>query len=147
MAPLTNGISSPSAPIQLAIPMPHAPQTCIHINLTLHAHCTLLFLASSDSNSPTAPTAMGSFVYAVPNARSPSSPPHATTLYGSGASAGQADFAARLARIVARKSGRPCYVGNAVSFAEAGRGGDVEEEMEGLRAVVGVVMGEVERVK
>lgn len=34
-----------------------------------------------------------------------------------------------------------------MSFAGAAAGGSVEEEMEGFRAVVEVVVGEVERVK
>ncbi len=33
------------------------------------------------------------------------------------------------------------YVGNSTSFASAGLGGTVEEEMEGFRRVVDVVMG------
>lgn len=33
------------------------------------------------------------------------------------------------------------YVGNSMSFASAGMGGTVEEEMEGFRRVVGVVVG------
>jgi len=38
------------------------------------------------------------------------------------------------------------YVGNSISFASAGMGGTVEEEMEGFRKVVEIVMGEVDRV-
>jgi hypothetical protein len=37
------------------------------------------------------------------------------------------------------------YVGNSLSFASAGMGGTVEEEMEGFKKVVEVVMGEVEK--
>jgi len=35
------------------------------------------------------------------------------------------------------------YVGNSISFASTGLGGTVEEEMEGFRKVVEIVMGEV----
>ena len=35
-------------------------------------------------------------------------------------------------------------MGNSVSLAAAGRGGDVEEEMEALREIVDVVVGVVE---
>lgn len=55
------------------------------------------------------------------------------------------DFATRMAKLLAKKMGVPCYVGNSMSFAGMGRGGDVEEEMEGFRLVVKVVMGEVEK--
>lgn len=36
-------------------------------------------------------------------------------------------------------------MGNSISFASAGMGGTVEEEMEGFRKVVEIVVGEVER--
>ena len=39
------------------------------------------------------------------------------------------------------------YVGNSISFASAGMGGTVEEEMEGFRRCVEVVMGLVEKEK
>lgn len=52
------------------------------------------------------------------------------------------EFTTRLAKLLARKSGRPVYVGNCVSFASAGMGGTVEEEMEGFKKVVEVVMEE-----
>lgn len=51
------------------------------------------------------------------------------------------DFTTRLSKVLARKTGKPVYVGNSSSFASAGMGGTVEEEMEGFRRVVEVVMG------
>lgn len=39
------------------------------------------------------------------------------------------------------------YVGNSISFASAGMGGTVEEEMEGFRRVVEVVMGLLDNEK
>jgi hypothetical protein len=45
-----------------------------------------------------------------------------------------------LAKVLARKTGKPVYVGNSSSFASAGMGGTIEEEMEGFRRVVEVVM-------
>ena len=42
---------------------------------------------------------------------------------------------------------KPVYVGNSISFASAGMGGTVEEEMEGFRRVVEVVMGLLEKQK
>lgn len=61
-----------------------------------------------------------------------------TPLYTQGATL---DFTTRLAKLLARKIGKPVYVGNSMSFASAGMGGTVEEEMEGFRRVVEVVMG------
>lgn len=42
--------------------------------------------------------------------------------------------------MLARKTGKPVYVGNSISFASAGMGGTVEEEMEGFRRCVEVVI-------
>lgn len=39
------------------------------------------------------------------------------------------------------------YVGSSLSFANAGMGGTVEEEMEGFRRVVEVVMGLLDKKK
>lgn len=50
-----------------------------------------------------------------------------------------------MAKLLAKKMSVPCYVGNSMSFAGMGRGGDVDEEMEGFRMVVGAVLGEVEK--
>ena len=50
------------------------------------------------------------------------------------------EFTTRLAKLLARKTGKPVYVGNSISFASAGMGGTVEEEVEGFRKVVEVVM-------
>lgn len=57
------------------------------------------------------------------------------------------EFTTRLAKLLARKTGRPVYVGNSISFASAGMGGTVEEEIEGFKKVVEVVMGEVGRTE
>jgi hypothetical protein len=53
------------------------------------------------------------------------------------------DLADRLAKSVARKSGLPTYVGNSVSFFSAGRGGDVEEELESFKKIVAVTLATV----
>jgi hypothetical protein len=55
------------------------------------------------------------------------------------------EFTTRLARLLARKTGKPVYVGNSISFASTGMGGTVEEEMEGFKKVVEVVMDEVHK--
>jgi hypothetical protein len=55
------------------------------------------------------------------------------------------EFTTRLARLLARRTGKPVYVGNSISFVSAGLGGTVDEEMEGFKKVVEVVMDEVRK--
>ena len=55
------------------------------------------------------------------------------------------EFTTRLSRLLARKTGKPVYVGNSISFASAGMGGTIEEEMEGFKKVVEVVLDEVRK--
>lgn len=55
------------------------------------------------------------------------------------------EFTTRLAKLLARKTKKAVYVGNSISFASAGMGGTVEEEMEGFKKVVEVVMEEVQK--
>lgn len=55
------------------------------------------------------------------------------------------EFTTRMAKLLARRTKRPVYVGNSISFESAGMGGTVEEEMEGFRRVVDVVMEEVNK--
>jgi hypothetical protein len=55
------------------------------------------------------------------------------------------EFTTRLAKLLARTTKKPVYVGNSISFASAGMGGTVEEEMEGFKKVVEVVMDEVRK--
>lgn len=55
------------------------------------------------------------------------------------------EFTTRLAKLLARKTEKPVYVGNSISFASAGMGGNVEEEMEGFKKVVQVVMDQVKQ--
>lgn len=50
------------------------------------------------------------------------------------------EFTTRLARLVAKRSGLPTYVGNSVSLMSAGMGGTADEEMEAFRAVVDAVV-------
>ena len=56
------------------------------------------------------------------------------------------EFTTRLARLLAKKTQLPVYVGNSVSFVNAGLGGTMEEEMEGFRKVVEVVVGRLQEV-
>ncbi|KAL9123044.1 MAG: hypothetical protein Q9187_000395 [Circinaria calcarea] len=51
---------------------------------------------------------------------------------------GSIDFATRMAKIIARKSGKPTYVGCSASFV----GSMVEEEMDAVKLAVDAVMEE-----
>ncbi|KAK3062667.1 hypothetical protein LTS18_003594 [Coniosporium uncinatum] len=140
---LPNGTHAPSTsskPIQLALPLPHAPHSRIHIHLTILKNSLLLFLSTSSAESGSTLAPMGSLVYAMPNRTNASAQPLSTALYPQSTTV---DFATRIARILARRSGKPTYVGNSMSFAAAGLGGAVEEEMEGLNRVIEVVMAEI----
>ena len=55
------------------------------------------------------------------------------------------EFTTRLAKLLARKTAKPVYVGNSISFASAGMGGTVEEEIEGFKKVIEVVIDEVRK--
>ncbi|KAJ9632055.1 hypothetical protein H2203_000456 [Taxawa tesnikishii (nom. ined.)] len=137
---VTNGTSPASTPIQLSIPLPYAPGSRIHIHLTLLATSLVLFLANSSSEVAGA-AALGSFVFAMPDRYNPTQP-LSTPLYTLPSSQ---DFATRLAKMLARKTGRAAYVGSSLSFAGAAGGGTVEEEVEGFRRVTEVVMAEIEK--
>jgi hypothetical protein len=62
---MTNGAAS-NAPIEVCFPLPKAPHTNIHLQLTDNGLNLLLFLTTSTSESASA-SALGSFVYAMPN--------------------------------------------------------------------------------
>ena len=72
---------------------------------------------------------------------SPSAAPLSTPLYTHSSTL---DFATRLAKVLARRVGKPVYVGNSMSFANAGMGGTVEEEMEGFKRCLEVITGVLE---
>jgi len=54
------------------------------------------------------------------------------------------EMATRVAKILAKRTRRPAYVGCSVNFSSAGRGGNVDEELEGIRGVVEAVVKKVE---
>ncbi|KAI8932669.1 hypothetical protein NX059_010164 [Plenodomus lindquistii] len=128
------------APIEVSFPLPKAPHTNLHLQLTNNGSNLLLFLTTATPESASS-SPMGSFVYAMPNRASPADT-LSTPLFTHG---GTLDFTTRLSKVLARKTGKPVYVGNSASFASAGMGGTVEEEMEGFRRVVEVVMGLLEK--
>lgn len=48
-----------------------------------------------------------------------------------------------MAKLLARKAALPVYVTNSISFANAGMGGTVEEEMEAFKNIVEVVLPKI----
>jgi len=128
-----------NAPIELSFPLPKAPDTRIHLHLTIRTTSLLLFLTTAINNDTSTTPPLGSFVYALPDRMNPGQT-ISTPLYTYESSV---EFSTRLAKLLARKTGKPVYVGNSISFASAGMGGTVEEEMEGFKKVVEVVMEEV----
>ena len=56
------------------------------------------------------------------------------------------EFTTRLAKLLARKTQLPTYVGNSISLASTGLGGTVEEEMEAFRKVVEVVLSQLKPI-
>ena len=155
---------SSARPIELSFPMPKAPETSIHVHLTINTTSLLLFLAPSTSGEASSTASMGSFVYAIPDVCELLTIPTLNSLlfgtvltYLQRTNTGQTistplfvqestlEFTTRMAKLLARKSGKPTYVGNSLSFVSAGMGGTVEEEMEGFKKVVEVVMTEISR--
>ncbi|MCJ1308532.1 hypothetical protein MMC25_002185 [Agyrium rufum] len=150
--------SGPSAsPIHIPIPLPLTPHTTLHISLTPLRTSNILYLTTTSPTSPLTTTTtssttghpialspLGSFVYAMPNLRTPSDP-LCTTLVPV---PGSVDFAMRFAKIMARKTGSPTYVGCSVVFGNGmGSGVEVDEEVDALRRGIEAVVGELVRRK
>lgn len=58
----------PGKPLELSIPLPRAPQTKIHIRLTISATSILLLLTTvSGGGEAAVKPALGSLVYALPD--------------------------------------------------------------------------------
>lgn len=120
-------------PQELSFPLPKNPHTILQAHLTFFETSMMLFLTTStigESSSSLAP--MGSFVYAMPN-RFNEKDVISTALYESGSSI---DYATRTAKILARRTKKPAYVGCSMDFA----GTTMEEEMEGLSKVIDTVL-------
>ena len=61
-------VSAP--PIELSFPMPKAPDTRIHIQLTIRTTSLLIFLTTALNGDISTKAPLGSFVYALPNVNS-----------------------------------------------------------------------------
>lgn len=68
MATYGVAMAEPSVkPIELSFPMPKAPETRIHIHLTIQPTSLLLFLATILNGNTSEAAPLGSFVYALPD--------------------------------------------------------------------------------
>ena len=127
-------------PQNLSFPVPSHPHLLFLAHLTFLSSSTsttttILHLTTNPLSSPSTLSPLGSFVYALPDRLSTSntiSTPLTT-------SQNTIEYATRLAKILARKLNGPVYVGCSIEV----EGMTVEEEMEGLREVVGRVFGVV----
>ncbi|KAL2670777.1 hypothetical protein Neosp_014579 [[Neocosmospora] mangrovei] len=122
--------------VELSVPLPRSLDTRIYLRLSTKAKSVLLNLTTASQDELATPTSMGSFVYALPNRLDPVQP-LSTTLYSSESSV---EFTTRLAKLLARRTQLPVYVSNSMSFADAGMGGTIEEEMEAFKTIVQIVL-------
>ncbi|KAB8339071.1 hypothetical protein FH972_022007 [Carpinus fangiana] len=120
-------------PLQLAFPLPSSPDTRMHIHLTAHSHSLVLFVHTSSAMTPSSGSAsLGSFVFSLQNQLHPTEQPLSTPLY---TSTHTVDFATRLAKILARRTNRPAYVGASdVKFWAP------EDESAAMKGVVDIVL-------
>ncbi|KAK4226881.1 hypothetical protein QBC38DRAFT_365472 [Podospora fimiseda] len=135
----------PSPSTTISIPLPRSIKERIYIHLTHRAKAITIFVttATPDDAAAGVPTPFGSFVYSLPDRYNPTQP-LSTPLC---AEEETIEFSTRLAKLVARRTGLPVYVGCSVSFKSTGLGGSVEEVMEGFGAVVKGVMEGLEGLK
>ncbi|GAB7360017.1 hypothetical protein MBLNU230_g7542t1 [Neophaeotheca triangularis] len=139
-AEATNGTPIGIKPIERSITLASDPGTRIHLRLTILAATVTLFLTSAALDAGQAGSSMGSLVYAMPDRYNPNQP-ISTALYTVPSSL---DFATRMAKLLARKTKKPCYVSSSINLSGSVQGGTVEEEMEAFRTIVQVVMNEAE---
>ncbi|MCJ1440186.1 MAG: hypothetical protein MMC23_000669 [Stictis urceolatum] len=130
-------IESSFKPKDISLPLPLTPHTTLHIKLSLLEKNTVVFLTSTDYSTSGTSSPLGSFVYAMPN-RLDQSNSFCTALITVPSSI---EFATRVGKILARRTGKPTYVGCSVGLG----GASVEEEVEGIKAVVGAIVEEAAR--
>ena len=167
----THAHDAPQDPQSISLPLPQLSHITLHIQLTRYSTSNMIFLTTSDTaDSSPSISPLGSFVYSMPNVKSPSqlsflpssqrssspsihlrssrliflsrqrlqpSDPLCTSLC---AVTGTIDFATRAAKIVARKTGKPTYLGCSIGLGFP----TVEEEMGALKTAVDAIVGMVE---
>ncbi|MCJ1249103.1 hypothetical protein MMC30_006326 [Trapelia coarctata] len=119
----------------IALPLPLSPHTTLRIRITRLKTSNMIFVTTTDYSASSTTSALGSFVYAMPNYLDPSDV-FSTALFPIPSSI---DFATRVAKILARRTLKPTYVGCSATFP----GATVEEELAGGRAAIETIMGEL----
>lgn len=56
------------------------------------------------------------------------------------------EFTTRMAKLLAKKTQLPTYVGNSISFANTGLGGTVEEEMEAFKQIAQLALSKLQHL-
>ncbi|CAK7220737.1 hypothetical protein SBRCBS47491_004288 [Sporothrix bragantina] len=125
-----------SQTVTFSTPLPRALDTQIHVRLTTRDKCLMLFVTTTGTDEGETLAAMGSFVYAVPDRFKPSEP-LCTNIY---VEENSIEFAARLARLVVKRTQQPVYVSSSLSLDRMGLGGTVEEVLEAFQAVTGPLL-------
>lgn len=155
-----SGVTTTMAEIfELSIPLPRSLDTRIYVHVTLQSKSIMIFLTTASADDGGSAPPMGSFVYALPDVSSPPPScqnavmaelhhqkfnprePLSTSLYTVEPTV---EFATRVAKLFARRTQRPVYVGSSMSFQSAGLGGTVEEEIEAFKSVVEAVNGKLQ---
>ncbi|KAL2110587.1 hypothetical protein VUR80DRAFT_961 [Thermomyces stellatus] len=125
--------------VEFSLPLPRALDTRIHAHLTLRDRSITLFLTTAAADDQSVPPSMGSFVYAIPDKFNPAHP-ISTPLY---TQESNLEFATRIAKLLAKKTLLPAYVGSSLDLSNMGMGGTAEEEMEAFKTVVEVILAKV----
>lgn len=139
----------------IALPLPLSPHTTLHIRMTRLETANMVFLTTTDYSAPSTTSALGSFVYAMPNVSYPSffrkPSGHLTSMHLQRLSPSDVfstalfpvpssiDLATRVAKILARRTSKPTYVGCSAIFP----GATVEEELGGVRAAIETILKEL----
>lgn len=151
MSNQSNGISPEGQVSQLSIALPRSPGLAVHVHLSVLPKVLTIFLTSTALDAGQTGASMGSLVHAFPDVcafllrvscltalqRYNPNQPLTTTLYSTPASI---DFATRMAKIITRRTGKPCHVGNSINLSGAPGGGDLNEEMGFFQAIAQAVI-------
>ena len=65
--PEASVIQPSSKPIELSFPLPKAPQTNVHLHITIQTHVILIFLTTASDGDTSTLASLGSFIYALPD--------------------------------------------------------------------------------
>ncbi|KAI1849410.1 hypothetical protein JX265_008564 [Neoarthrinium moseri] len=127
---------------QVSFPLPKSLDTRVHMRLITKSKVLIVHLTtvSAEENGNAVP--MGSMVYALPDRFNPGVP-LSTPIYKEEPTY---DFAARLARILVKKTQMHVYLSNSISLASTGLGGTFEEEMEAFKKVAEVALEKLQHL-